>query len=91
MTSCVEHSDQLICTEHLSCYVSDHGSCNGICGLMQAFNAVMPHGQEHDGMDTHCFCSEILTVVDTRNSLVPYDTMYICSSLCLNKQWNLLN
>jgi hypothetical protein len=66
----VKRSDQLFCTEHLFCYVSDHGSCNGIFGLMQAFDAVMPHGQGRNRTDTRCFRFEILTVVDTRKRVL---------------------
>ena len=74
----MKHSDQLFCREHLFCYVSDHGSCNGICSSMQALDAVMPYGQGHDRTDTRCFCFEILTVVDTKNTVLCHVTP--CSS-----------
>jgi len=88
----VKHIDQLFCREHVFCYVSDHGSCNGICGSMQAFDAVVPYGQGHARMDTHCFRFEILTVVDIRNTVLchvtPCSSAVVICVLCLNKLCN---
>jgi len=86
----VKHGDQLFCRELVFCsYVSVHGSCNGMCGSMQAFDTVMPYVQGHDRMDTHCFRFEIPTVADIRNTglchVTPYSSAVATCVLCLNK------